>query len=340
MDSRYLAAELVRRNGPRSVPTITWGEEPAPSRDATRSSPRASPRRSDLQHDWFEKPPAPHDRDVRPGRVPRERRGRLRDPLPRRPRPPRRARGPRLPVAVPRRRVLRQRRRPADAARRADRERARADRAGTPPTARCSATTCSGGSRPSRSPRSRATLDGLRSTSPTSRRGELWYAVGRAPVPRAATTASSRPTSRSYAPLLDRALLERLRTTPDRLRTNKALLQAALDRRFPGGRGDPVRDGRQPAPLGRPRGDGPDHGPRAAGAVRAAGLARHDRRQGAGRGRAAGARGRGGRRAGAVQPAGAAATSRVGRRPGARRRDRPACARPSSAPGPAGWPAS
>ena len=35
------------------------------------------------------------------------------------------------------------------------------------------------------------------------------------------------------APLLDRALLERLRTTPDRLRSDKALLRAALDRRFP-----------------------------------------------------------------------------------------------------------
>ncbi len=75
-------------------------------------------------------------------------------------------------------------------------------------------------------------IGSLRSASPTSQRAELWYAVG---VRRflGGYNRVKQTDLDVIAPLLDRALLERLRTTPDRLRTNKALLQAALDRAFP-----------------------------------------------------------------------------------------------------------
>ena len=55
MDSRFLAAELVRRNGPHSVPTITWGEDRArPGCDAIVAAGVA--RELGLDNDWFEKP--------------------------------------------------------------------------------------------------------------------------------------------------------------------------------------------------------------------------------------------------------------------------------------------
>jgi hypothetical protein len=81
-------------------------------------------------------------------------------------------------------------------------------------------------------PALRAMSASLRSASPTSRRAELWYAVG---VRRylGGYNRVKQTDLDVIAPLLDRALLERLRTTPDRLRTDKALLQASLDRAFP-----------------------------------------------------------------------------------------------------------
>ncbi len=72
MDSRFLAAELVRRNGPHSVPTITWGEDRArPGCDAIVAAgvaPRARARQRLVRE-----AAAAHARVVRPGRVPLER---------------------------------------------------------------------------------------------------------------------------------------------------------------------------------------------------------------------------------------------------------------------------
>ncbi len=230
MDSRYLAAELVRRNGPRSVPTITWGEDPTrPGCDAAVAARVAAA--LDLEHEWFDKPqrhtPASFDRALYLAsgegdcaiHYPddHELHGRLAglgyrslfrgdecfgsgDAL---------LTNGAVPIVNGLAPIGR------DAEYRA--------LLGDDLFGRIAA---------EQEPALRATLDGLRSASPTSRRGELWYDVGvrrfLGPYNRV-----KQADLEVYAPLLDRALLERLRSTPDRLRSDKRLLQAALDRRFP-----------------------------------------------------------------------------------------------------------
>ena len=230
MDSRFLAAELVRRNGPHSVPTITWGVDRArPGSDAIVAAGVA--RELGLDNDWFEKPQQhtpesfaravylssgeadcaihfPDDHGLHAELAGLGYRSMFRgdecfgsdEALLTR-------------AAVPVVNGLAPMGR--DAAYRSLLGDALFDRVAGEQEAALG-----------------AILGTIRSSSPTSRRGELWYAVGL----RRFLGGYNRVKQTDLdvvAPLLDRALLERLHTTPDRLRTHKALLQAALDRRFP-----------------------------------------------------------------------------------------------------------
>ena len=230
MDSRFLAAELVRRNGPHSVPTITWGEDRArPASDAIVAA--AVARELGLDNDWFEKrqqhtPESfaravylssgeadcaihfPDDHGLHAELAGLGYRSMFRgdecfgsdEAL-------------LTHAAVPLVNALAPMGR--DAVYRGLLGDALFDRVADEQEAALG-----------------AMLGTLRSSSPTSRRGELWYAVGL----RRFLGGYNRVKQTDLdvvAPLLDRALLERVHATPDRLRTHKALLQAALDRRFP-----------------------------------------------------------------------------------------------------------
>jgi asparagine synthetase B (glutamine-hydrolysing) len=231
MDSRYIAAELVRRNGPRSVPTITWGEAPdRPGSDAIVAARVAAA--LDLRHDWFDKPQRhtpetfdralylasgegdcaihyPDDHGLHAQLASLGFRSLFRgDEC--------FGNGPNLLTngAVP----------VVNGLAAIGRDGAYRTLLGDDLFGRIAA---------EQEPALHDALAGLRSATPTARRGELWYSVGvrrfLGPYNRV-----KQADLEVYAPLLDRALLERLRSTPDRLRADKALLQAALDRRFPG----------------------------------------------------------------------------------------------------------
>lgn len=75
-------------------------------------------------------------------------------------------------------------------------------------------------------------LRGLTSRSPTGRRDEIYYShrVRRLLAPYNRVKNAHLET---YTPYLDRAVLDWVRSSPDRLRSEKALLQRALERRHP-----------------------------------------------------------------------------------------------------------
>ena len=230
MDSRYIAAEIVRRHGPRSVPTITWGEgRDRPGGDALVGARVAAA--LDIENEWFEKAQHhtaasfertiylasgegdcaihyPDDAELHAELAALGYRSLFRgdecfgsgDAL---------LTNAAVPVVI-----------------------------GLAPIGRDGAYRTLLGDdlfdrvAAEQEPALRTTIAGVRSATPTARRGELWYAVGvrrfLGPYNRVKQTDLE-----VVAPLLDRALLERLRTTPDRLRSDKALLRAALDKRFP-----------------------------------------------------------------------------------------------------------
>jgi hypothetical protein len=230
MDSRYIGAELVRQQGPHCVPTITWGEDRMrPGSDAIVAARVAAA--LGLDNAWFDKPQRhtpesfaravylssgegdcaihfPDDHDLHAELAGLGYRSMFRGDecfgtgdalLTRRS----------VPVIIGLAPI--------------GRDTAYATLLGDGLLGRIAA---------EQEPALGAIIGSLRSASPTSRRAELWYAVG---VRRflGGYNRVKQTDLDVIAPLLDRALLERLRTTPDRLRTDKALLQAALDRAFP-----------------------------------------------------------------------------------------------------------
>ncbi|HEY4189894.1 MAG TPA: asparagine synthase-related protein [Candidatus Limnocylindrales bacterium] len=230
MDSRYIGAELVRQNGPHCVPTITWGEgRTRPGSDAI-VAPRVA-QALGLDNAWFDKPqlhtPESFARAVYLSSGEGD-----------------------CAIHYPEDHALH-----AELAGLGYRSMFRGDECfgtgdalltrrpvpvinGLAPIGRDTAYRALLGDEllgrvaAEQEPALRSMVASLRSASPTSRRAELWYAVG---VRRflGGYNRVKQTDLDVVAPLLDRALLERLRTTPDRLRTDKALLQASLDRAFP-----------------------------------------------------------------------------------------------------------